>query len=102
MGSFKGYGRPEQPSRRRGRKNPKRSDLPRVEFLEERRLLSGSGDGSNGIPAPLWHPTTTNLFDIQHGPMANLGQNAYRCLQVVRRQRREHVAACCAEPNARV
>ncbi len=86
MGSFKGYGRPEQPSRRRNQKNPKRNDLPRVEFLEERRLLSTTTE--SGIPAPLWTPTSTNLFDVQHGPMANLGQTAHWDLQVVRRQRR--------------
>ena len=72
MGSFKGYGRPEQPSRRRNQKNPKRNDLPRIEFLEERRLLSTTPE--SGIPAPLWTPTSTNLFDVQNGPMANLGQ----------------------------
>ncbi len=71
MGSFKGYGRPEQPARGRSRRAPKRNGLPRIEFLEDRRLLSG---GSNtGIPAPLWTPTDTNLFDAQNGPMANLG-----------------------------
>ncbi len=72
MGSFKGYGRPEQPSRRRNQKSTKRNDRPRLEMLEERRLLSTTPDST--IPAPLWTPTTTNLFDVQHGPMANLGQ----------------------------
>ena len=70
MGSFKGYGRPEQPSRRRSRKTPKRNGVSRIEFLEDRRLLSGGG---TAIPAPLWTPTSTNLFDAQNGPMANLG-----------------------------
>ena len=28
-----------------------------------------------GIPAPLWTPTSTNLFDAQNGPMANLGSD---------------------------
>ncbi len=73
MGSFKGYGRPEQPSRRRSQKNPKRNGLPLVEFLEERRMLSGSTTPSSTIPAPLWTPTDTNLADAQNGPMANLG-----------------------------
>ena len=71
MGSFKGYGRPEQPSRRRSQKTPKRNGLPRIEFLEDRRLLSGGRTPT--IPAPLWTPTSTNLFDAQNGPMANLG-----------------------------
>ena len=73
MGSLKGYGRPEERSRRRSRKSPKRSGLPRIEFLEDRRLLSGGNNTSNPIPAPVWHPTDTNLFDAQNGPMANLG-----------------------------
>src|ERR1039458_9719077 len=72
MGSFKGYGRPEETSRRRSQKTPKRQGLPRIEFLEERRLLSG-GNGGSTIPAPLWSPTSTNLFDAENGPMANLG-----------------------------
>ncbi len=71
MGSFKGYGRPQQPSRRRGHKTPKRNGEFRIESLEDRRLLSGPGDAV--ISAPLWTPTSTNLFDAQNGPMANLG-----------------------------
>jgi hypothetical protein len=70
MGSFKGYGRPEEPSRRRSQKTPKRKGHPRIEFLEDRRLLSGT---ETAIPAPLWTPTSTNLLDAQNGPMANLG-----------------------------
>ena len=73
MGSFKGYGRPEEPSRRRSQKTPKRKGLPRIEFLEDRRLLSGGGGTDTTIPAPFWTPTSTNLFDAQNGPMANLG-----------------------------
>ncbi len=74
MGSFKGYGRPEQSSRQRNRKTPKRSGLPLIEFLEDRRLLSGGGTTTTTpIPAPLWTPTSTNLFDAQNGPMANMG-----------------------------
>jgi large repetitive protein len=73
MGSFKGYGRPEEPSRRRSQKTPKRQGLPRIEFLEDRRLLSGSTGPNPTIPAPLWTPTSTDLFDGQNGPMANLG-----------------------------
>ncbi len=74
MGSFKGYGRPRQPSRRRGQTTPKRNGDFRIEFLEDRRLLTGGG--STAIPAPLWTATSTNLLDAQHGPMANLGAQA--------------------------
>src|SRR5271165_2452740 len=73
MGSFKGYGRPEESSRRRNEKTPKRKGHPRIEFLEDRRLLSGGGNTDTAIPAPLWTPTDTNLFDVHNGPMANLG-----------------------------
>src|SRR5271165_2582694 len=73
MGSFKGYGRQERPVRRRSQKNPKRQGLPAIEFLETRTLLSGGTNSSPAIPAPLWKPTDTNLFDAQNGPMANLG-----------------------------
>jgi large repetitive protein len=74
MASFKGYGRPEGPMRRRGQKNPKRQGQPTIEFLESRTLLAGDGGGATqAIPAPLWRPSNTNLFDAQNGPMANLG-----------------------------
>ena len=75
MGSFKGYGRPEQPSRRRVQKSPNRYGDFRIEYLEDRRLLTGNGS-TTGLPAPLWTPTSTNLFDAQHGPLANLGAGA--------------------------
>ena len=75
MGSFKGYGRPTEHSRRRRQQDKrKRGESLRIEFLEERRMLSGNGSTSSTIPAPLWTPTDTNLFDAQNGPMANLGQ----------------------------
>src|SRR5262249_23505555 len=73
MGSLKGYGRPDERSRRRSQRAPKRNGLPRIEFLEDRRLLTGGGGTNTTIPAPLWRPTSTNIFDAQHGPMANLG-----------------------------
>ncbi|MFI5457180.1 MAG: Ig-like domain-containing protein [Isosphaerales bacterium] len=73
MGSFKGYGRQEGPARRRNQKNPQRQGRPSIEFLEARQLLSGTTSTSTTIPAPLWTPTDTNLFDAQNGPMANLG-----------------------------
>jgi hypothetical protein len=71
MGNFKGNGRQEGPKRRRGEKNPQRRGTPSLEVLEPRRLLSG---GDNTAPTgPLWTPTSTNLFNAQDGPMANLG-----------------------------
>ena len=67
MGSFKAFDRNQRLEGRKGQKSPKRRGLPRIEFLESRRLLSVQ-------PAPThWAPTDTNLFDAQHGPMANLG-----------------------------
>ncbi len=73
MASFKGYGRQEGPGRRKGKKNPRRQGLPKIEFLEARRLLASSAGGTGTLPPPLWTPTDSNLFDAQHGPMANLG-----------------------------
>jgi hypothetical protein len=61
MGSFKTSVKEQKPKRLR---RARRQGFPRLELLEERRLLS------NG---PTWHPTTTNLADVQNGPMANLG-----------------------------
>ena len=70
MGSFMAKGRDQGPKRRRGNRHTmKRSGFPKVEFLEERQLLSGPDQ----TPPPLWTPTSTNLFDAQNGPMANLG-----------------------------
>jgi hypothetical protein len=70
MGSFKSKGRNHGLNRRRGKSSPGRQGFPRIESLEDRRLLSGSGGGTL---TPLWQPTSTNLFDAQNGPMANLG-----------------------------
>ena len=64
MGSFKANGGEQGPNRRRNSKKSKRRGFPKLEWLEERHLLSG-GSG--------WHPTSTNLADAQNGPMANLG-----------------------------
>jgi hypothetical protein len=47
--------------------------LPSPEFLESRQLLSGNVTTSTALPAPLWAPTDTNVFDAQNGPMANFG-----------------------------
>ena len=87
MGSFKGYGRPEQPSRRRSRKTPRRNGLPRIEFLEDRRLLSGNGT-TDRFPRRCGRRQAPNLFDAQNGPMANLGVALVRRLQGVRAERR--------------
>ncbi len=40
MGSFKAFDRNQRLEGRKGQKNPKRRGLPRIEFLESRRLLS--------------------------------------------------------------
>ena len=68
MGSFKANGREQGPNRRRAQKQAKRRNSPRLEWLENRLLLTG-GDGGN----PVWKPSSTNLADVQNGPMANLG-----------------------------
>ena len=72
MGSFRSKGRNQGHSRRRGKANPERQSFPRIEALEERRLLTG-GSNPSDLPAPLWTPTSSNLLDAQNGPMANLG-----------------------------
>ncbi len=43
MGSFKRNGRSQGPNRRRNKANPKRQGFPKIESLEERRLLTGGG-----------------------------------------------------------
>ncbi len=68
MGSFKANGGEQGPNRRRAQKQAKRRNSPRLESLENRLLLTG-GDGGN----PVWKPSSTNLADVQNGPMANLG-----------------------------
>src|SRR5437588_12125496 len=66
MGSFKANGREQGPNRRRDQKQAKRRNSLRLEWLENRVLLDGGGN-------PLWKPTSSNLADVQKGPMANLG-----------------------------
>ena len=66
MGSFKANGREQGPNRRRAQKQTKRRNFPRLEWLENRTLLDGGGN-------PVWKPSSTNLADVQNGPMANLG-----------------------------
>ena len=65
MGSFKANGREQGPNRRRSTKSAKRRNFPRLEWLEDRQLLSG-GNPCGSRPRP-------NLADVQNGPMANLG-----------------------------
>ena len=73
MASFKGYDREDGQKQRQGQRKPRRNGIPRIEFLENRQLLSG---GTGTTPPPFWTPTNTNLLDAQNGPMANLGVNA--------------------------
>ena len=70
MGSFKRNGRSQGPNRRRNKSNPQRQGFPRIESLEDRRLMSGPGTTTL---QPLWTPTSANLYNVQNGPMANLG-----------------------------
>src|SRR5262245_21929050 len=82
MGSFKSEGRDQGPNRRRGIKHKtKRSGFPKVEVLEELRLLSGGGGATGPFPAPYWTPTSTNIGDIRNGPMANMGQDLIHVYQ---------------------
>ena len=76
MGSFKADGREQGPNRRRDKKNAKRRGFPRLEWLEGRTLLSGGGGGN-----PVWKPTSTNLADVQNGPMANMGSELINVYQ---------------------
>ncbi len=62
MRSFKANGREQASRERRNAKFARRRGLPKLEWLEERLLLS-----------EVWHPTSTNLADVENGPMANLG-----------------------------
>ncbi len=66
MGSFKANGREQGSRERRNIKHARRRGLLNLEWLlEERVLLS-----------VVWHPTSTNLADVENGPMANLGDQA--------------------------
>lgn len=67
MGSFKGNGQNQGSERRRQGREQRRRGALRVETLEGRVLLDGSGYS--------WKPTTTDLRDVKNGPMANLGQD---------------------------
>ena len=74
MGSFKANGREQGSRERRNIKHARRRGLLNLEWLlEERVLLS-----------VVWHPKSTNLADVENGPMANLGSqliNLYEAFQ---------------------
>ena len=70
MGSFKDKGRHQGRDLRRGTKN-RRLGFLKLEFLEERVLLATTP----------WLPTSSNLADIQNGPMANAGQDLINIYQ---------------------
>ncbi len=65
MGSFKANGRKLGSRERRNVKLARRRGELNLEWLEERTLLS---------TLVHWQPSSSNLADVQHGPMANLGQ----------------------------
>ena len=64
MGSDKRNGRDDR-GKGRGKFDPRRNriGLPGLEGLENRRLLA------------TWQPTSQDIYDVQNGPMANLGAN---------------------------
>ena len=64
MASFKGNGRDEASKRRAAENRRLRQGRPNLESLEQRRLLTGP-----------WTPTSTDPYDVQHGPLANLGKD---------------------------
>jgi hypothetical protein len=72
MGSFKANGREQGPNRRRNFKQARRRGFLSLESLESRTLLTGPSTQSL---VPLWTPTSTNVRDAVHGPMANLGSD---------------------------
>ncbi len=66
MGSVKPGVGDQKPRTRRGVKDLRHRGSPRLEPIERRLLLSTIGN-------PYCTPTTINLADAEHGPMANLG-----------------------------
>ena len=93
MKNFRESGRSAGSGRRRQLRNPRRNALPIAEYLESRQLLSGGATYATAIPAPLWQPMNTNVFDAQNGPMANLGTNLVSIYQTVRSPGRQRVSA---------
>ena len=74
MGSSRENGRGEGSKARPGDPRRRRnSGRLLLEALEERRLLSTAAPS----PTP-WHPTSTNPFDVENGPLANLGQESIK------------------------
>jgi hypothetical protein len=71
MGSFKGTGRNQGPRRRRRTQGQQPVGFLWVESLERRTLLSTTP----------FKPTSTNLADIQNGPMASEGQTLINLYQ---------------------
>jgi len=69
MGSSRENGRRDDSKRGAGDPRRRRLGRPLIESLENRRLLSG------GTEQPRWHPTSSDPFDVQNGPLANLGQD---------------------------
>ncbi len=65
MGRFKANGREQGARERRVLKHARRRGLLKLESLEERVLLS---------TVVRYTPTSTNLANVQSGPMSNLGQ----------------------------
>ena len=76
MGSNKDNGRGRGPGRRRGSQDRRRQALPNLESLENRRLLTGPGDGVR-----LWQPTSADIGDIKNGPLANAGDKLIQVYQ---------------------
>ena len=74
MRSFKANGREQGSRERRNIKHARRRGLLNLEWLLEDRVLLSD----------VWHPTSTNLADVENGPMANLGGpliNLYEAFQ---------------------
>ena len=77
MGSSRENGRGEGSKARPGDPRRRRKGRLLLEALEERRLLStviGSQGGSGAVTG--WHPSDTNPYDVENGPLANFGQEA--------------------------
>src|SRR3954447_19617627 len=70
MGSIQGNGQGRGPSRRRESVERRRRAMLQMESLERRTLLTNS--------PPNFVPTSMDVADVQHGPMANEGQTLIR------------------------
>ncbi len=68
MGNFRDNGRDRTPARRLGTTGRRRKTMFDMERLECRTLLAVPGSS-----APAWVPTSSNLTDAQHGPLAKGG-----------------------------